>query len=246
MSATRNPPSLLYWLKHRPGLAALRLQTPAGERVLKFDVSSRRPYAEAERNIRTMQASSVEALNAKGDVIGALALAEEEDEEVLTPDAVDAPVNVNAGPDSAQHLNLVAKLIADAYKHSTTTAFDRLGGIVELLTARFSQQDKMIQQLQLAQLRSVSMRARRAAADSEPTAEDGEGMNGMLAGLLQGILASKMGNGPMAQAVAAAAAPQAVARTNGTRAAPHVVDVPAPEPEDDETGDDEDDDEAKE
>jgi hypothetical protein len=47
MSATRNPPSLLYWLKHRPGLAALRLQTPAGERVLKFDVSSRRPYAEA-------------------------------------------------------------------------------------------------------------------------------------------------------------------------------------------------------
>jgi hypothetical protein len=235
-----------YWLRQRRGLACLKVQTPMGERLLKFDPHGHRPWATAAVDCKNLNATAVEALDDHGQILGTFSFTDDGEEDAAQA-AIDREGDIEAEPEAAvanpivpfdlgAHLNLVSKLLSQAH----TTSFDKLVQIVELSTTRQASLEKQNQQLLTMWMRS-QIQTTRSRVKSEPEEEEAGGMNGMLAAVLQGALASKMGGGPMAQAVASAATHPP---TNGTRVTPHVVDAPVPDDEPDDDG--EDDDEAKE
>ena len=127
----------------------------------------------------------IEALDEKGALIRATRPELGDDDEDGSPSL--PIVAVPQGTDAeTQRFVLMAQLIANAYKHSTDTAFQRLSDMIEAASERAAEADRTRETFYRAQIRQLESQIR--AMGKEPDAGgDGGGMiNAMLAQFMSG------------------------------------------------------------
>jgi len=129
------------WLFRKPAPALLRCKCVDGEtRTIKVDHASKRKWVDAESSIEAMGATSVEALDAKGNHIRMTAI---EQDPLDAPPALPA---VAATTPEQKTLEVFARLLAEAYKngaasteHPVRMAFDTLGQLLGLMMKRLDE-----------------------------------------------------------------------------------------------------------
>ncbi len=139
--------NLKSWIRRKPVPVQLRVQTSAGERVLALETSGARRFAKAEQAVFALEATRVEALDEKGNVLRVSQLEVESDED-------DAPVK-EAMPESdhAKMLMLFAKLLKEAadeaaqrHANAYEMAFSKQNELLALIAARLVGMEKGWQQ----------------------------------------------------------------------------------------------------
>jgi hypothetical protein len=175
------PVNLRSWLRRAPAAAQVRVQTPAGERIVRIDPKAAKCWALAAATIEALDPLGVEALDAKGNTLRAFEV-EVDDPELEEPEADEQPATHDGGD-----LRLVAKLLneahdagakrhADAYKES----FSMLAGMVKATVDANNNAVKMVNML-------AGKLARAAESTGKPDDDDGE--------LFKQLLLSRMGGG---------------------------------------------------
>lgn len=133
------------WLLCQPRPVACRIIAGDG-REHKFEISAGITWAAAGESIAALQPELVEALDAKGQMLRALRpreIVESDDddddakeERIVTTDA------------ETERFVIVARLLADAYRHSTDVAFSKLVDLLEGVTKRSESQDRSLQTME--------------------------------------------------------------------------------------------------
>ncbi len=181
------------WLLCQPRPSSLRI-TGGDEQAHKFEITQGMRWTEAAQSVMALQPELVEALDDKGQLLRAIRPndVEEEEEEGVSAEVLSIP----ADPES-QRLVIFAKLIADAYRHSTDVAFDKLGALFDAVVRKSESQEKTIsaldRMLQKLVLEKVANAAGEGGEEGGPlTLESlfGSFMQGKMAGA-----ADKVANG---------------------------------------------------
>lgn len=138
--------TLRTWLLQQPRPSACRLTCPDKVHTFPCTITSSNTWARVAETIVSLEPSVIEALDGAGGLLRALRPDSESSDESddFTPQgdsssAPSAPSEIRvSGSDAAEtrRFELVAKLLADAYKHSTNVAFNEIVGVVKLVNAR--------------------------------------------------------------------------------------------------------------
>lgn len=159
------------WLIEKPRPYSLRLTDSNGETSL-VNVGSQ-TFIRLAGTVCAMNPTLIEALDERGSVIRATR-GEEGDE--LSADATLPRTAPNAAPAAlvdVTTMQLVAKLLADAHKHATETAFERLANLFEMVTKRTESLERALQtseRMRLQQAESV-LAAREEALEVKEESE---------------------------------------------------------------------------
>jgi len=179
------------WLRAKRGVVALRAQTDQGEKTVTIGTSRRR-FSEAETTLTQLGTSSVEALDKSGNVIAVFS----DFEAGASDDAVNEAKRKKELRDLAsataegRALYLMAQLLADAYKHSTNVAFERMVDIVGLQNARAQSQEKSLSHLEKVLARVAAQAAKaQAGTDDEDEQPEGNVLEVLASSFMQGQLA---------------------------------------------------------
>lgn len=124
------------WLLQQPRPASLRLSV--GTTTRNVSIQPNQSWADVAKTVVALDPDQIEALDDKGNIIRATNAHFGDDDELeleqhsarpTTPaPALDLVVPQDA---ESQRFALFARLLSDAYRHSTDVAFDRLAGIAE-------------------------------------------------------------------------------------------------------------------
>jgi hypothetical protein len=171
----------------------LQLPKPSAVRVTVGDgepqiIKPGRSYVRTAETIEALGADLVECLDAQGNVIRALRLAEQD---AQRSDAAEIPKGIEVDP-NALMLTHFANLIHRAYEHSTEVAFQRLLDVTERLSAhsmsieaRLAQTEGQLRRAQTDQLDEALERAQEALATGQQPAGN-DFLQQMAMGWLQG------------------------------------------------------------
>jgi len=129
-----------YWLLKQPRPAKVRLTM--GNKSAELPIAQGASFAQVARSVIAMAPDLVEALDSTGNLIRAIRPAELEEEEEDFDSvprgarAVAPPVPATASDPETARFELFARLLSDAYKHSTSVAFDKLAEIANIMGNR--------------------------------------------------------------------------------------------------------------
>jgi hypothetical protein len=182
--------TLHHWLRLTPRPHALRVRTDDGEeRTVNISPNPRTRWKTAEEAVRSLQASHVECLNEKGDVLRAMRLREDE-EDVATGDPSKAVEKARSqqNRENAQMLDAFGRHLNAAFQHgaaAANTGQEHLVTLVETLTSHLS-----------AAIVSIHNLSGHVASliQSGGTEEDGENPNAGLLKALAPVLMAQMGH----------------------------------------------------
>ena len=166
-----NPQTIRIWLIEKPRPVSLRLTCGDEQRLVNVGTNT---FVKLASTVCALNPTLIEALDERGAVLRAT----QGDADEL---ASEAPAKAPTGPQAmidAGTLQLVAKLIAEAYKHSTETAFDRLADLFDSATRRSESLEKAL---------ASSERMRLREAEGMIAAGTGEG-DGGIEGLIRSVL----------------------------------------------------------
>ncbi len=180
------------WLLQQPRAASLRVT--CGKE--KSDVSvAGQSWAKLAATVEAMQADQIQALDAGGNVLRAVRPADvdEPDDDAKPAAAVVSPPAQAYDPETVR-FELVAKLVAEAYRHSTEIAFTKMVDIVNAMGRRSESLERS-----LASAERVLRRQAEDLFDEAQTkaAEAGEGGD-LAKQMVNGFLANAMGGGEAA------------------------------------------------
>jgi len=165
------PATIRAWLIQQPKPTALRVTLDGEARIINVGTQT---WARIASTVCALEPQLIEALDERGGVLRATR-GETDDT------APEAPTHTPAGPpamvDTAT-MQLVARLLADAYKHSTEVAFERLANLFDVVSRR-------TENLERSLAASERMRLREAANFST----EGGGEQSELGSVLQQLFA---------------------------------------------------------
>lgn len=183
----------------QPRPAIVRVTSANGE-TQKLTVVPGAVWVGIAESIRALQPDLIEALDATGGFLRAVRPAEmahdKEDDEAA------AVSSLAADPENARLITF-AKLLAEAYKHSTETAFNKMVDLFEAVNRRSESLEKSLEATQRILQRTVTAEIAQNAADP---AAGGSVLEQLLAAFL---------SGQQQGAVATAPAPQPRGPVNG-------------------------------
>jgi hypothetical protein len=169
------------WLLCQPRPVSLRIVS-ADQQAHKLDIVQGVSWIQAAESVAALQPDLVEALDKDGNLIRAIRPNDVEAEE----EKVESP----SQPSDPETLRLItfAKLLAEAYKHSTETAFDKLVALFdasnrrsELLERSLTTTERLLRKAYEDQIATALESAGGAAAAAGGSFEET-----MLAALMQG------------------------------------------------------------
>jgi len=188
------PKEIRGWLLCQPRPAALRIVND-DQAPHTLEIKPGQSWAQTADSVHALRPELIEALDDGGKIIRAIRPGDVESDEEVEPEGI--PMLAN-DPESAR-LMMFARLLADAYKHSTDVAFARLADLFEAVTSRAATLERTLDGLNRMMLRQ----AQEAAA--EGGSEEGDSFEAMM---MKAFMQGK-----------AKAAAEKTAKTNG--AAPH-------------------------
>jgi hypothetical protein len=167
--------SLRGWLLCKPRPIKLRI-VREGEPAQTLEIQDGMSYAAVAKSVVAITPDLVEALDKDGQVIRALRPEDDEEEEEEEEEGFEVPTD-----GESQRFVIVAKLIGDAYKHSTQVAFDKLGDLFETATRRTESLERTVDALN-----KIMMRKAVEDAGEVPASGGGDFGQQLLASFLQG------------------------------------------------------------
>ena len=200
------PRELRGWLLCQPRAASLRcVSADQGEHKLAIDPGT--SWIKVAETVAALQPELVEALDAKGQLIRAI-----RPDEVAADEDAEPNVSLSQDPENARIITF-AKLLADAYRHSTEVAFDKLAQLFDAVNRRSESLEKSLDAMLRIQRKAIEERL----ADSlDP---DGAGSQSfeqtMIAAMMQGKIQGEV------EKAAVAAASSAVKPNGAKTKEPH-------------------------
>lgn len=174
------------WLLNRPKPSSLRLMV--GDEARAVGIPANATWANIAATVVKLRPDTIEALDPAGAVLRVTDFAElagdELGDEVQIPGAPTLPTpapgaapplepfTVPPDPES-QRFALVARLLADAYRHSTDVAFERIAGIIDRSEARAASLERSVDAMYRAQ-RLALERQQRDLEEREDEIEEAE------------------------------------------------------------------------
>jgi hypothetical protein len=192
-----NADQIKHWLMQTPRPAFVRVTDDQGG--VNEVVCGQSTWVKCAETIASMRPDLLQALTAEKQVVRALRPADyaedwaPEDEPAPARRAPPAPTIplANLDPESARFA-LFAQLLAEAYRHSSDVAFGRLSDMVEAMNRRAENVERTREAMYRAHVKQLEEALRQAGAEP-PEAPNGELLQNMLGGLLQGALMAKAG-----------------------------------------------------
>jgi hypothetical protein len=169
------------WLISKPRPSLVRFSSSSGE-TGQVEITDHTKWIEIAGTICAIDPDLVEAIDAKGAVIRAVRA---DDLPTSSASSTSSSSSSSEGETieihdaESQRLVIFARLIAEAYKHSTEIAFDKLGALFDSTTKRAESLEKTVQAL---------LRRRPVLDDQaeEPETFEQTMMQALLQGKLQG------------------------------------------------------------
>jgi hypothetical protein len=127
-----------YWLLSQPRPARVRMTS--GSKVSELAVAQGMSFATVARSILAVSPDLIEALDSTGNLIRAVRPAELDDDDddgpTVAKRGVPLPVPATSSDPETARFELFARLLSEAYKHSTSVAFDKLAEISTIMGNR--------------------------------------------------------------------------------------------------------------
>jgi hypothetical protein len=175
------------WLLKRPKPASLRIVVADEPRAVAIPPNA--TFATIAASVVRLRPDQIEALDPSGAVLRVTDFGEltgEEDGDERLPGAPTLPTPAPAAPlepltvppdPESQRFALVARLLADAYRHSTDVAFERIAGIIDRSEARAASLERAVDAMYRAQ-RAALERTARDLEEREEEIEEAEDKKG--------------------------------------------------------------------
>jgi len=135
-----NVPAIRAWLMLQPRPKTIRV-TSEGASPQKIEIDDGTRWVQVAQSLGALQPELIECLALDGSVIRAMRPAELDEEEPEEDDGADVVVQ---DPESAR-LIIFARLIAEAYRHSTDVAFDKMIAMFEASVRRGESLEKSLE-----------------------------------------------------------------------------------------------------
>lgn len=145
------------WLLCQPRASKIKIVSE-DEQSHFIDIVPGTSWAQVAQSVEALKPDLVECIDAAGNLIRAVRPSDEDDEDE------EEGYTVSADGES-QRLIVFAKLLASAYKHSTSTAFDKLGELFESVTRRSESLEKTVEAMNRVLVRTAIENA--AAGNNE-------------------------------------------------------------------------------
>lgn len=187
-----NTSSLRTWLRRTPQPASIRYRTDDDEeRNLRLSPDARNRWRNAEEALLTAKATSVEALDEKGDVLRATRLEVGDDGEPLDPDEAEARRDeknaTRAHKEMAGLLDRYGMRLNEAFREgakASNQSHDKLVELVDILTSKLSEM--------ITNVASLSQKLGKALQAVEDEPEDASKKNEELVGQLVQLAMARM------------------------------------------------------
>lgn len=168
------------WLLCQPRPAKIRVVADDGQRH-ELDVTPGSSWARIAASVQALRPDLVEACDAAGKLIRAIRPDEHEDEDEEEETEEGVPVNT-ADPESMRLITF-ARLLSEAYRYSTETAFKALVELFQAVTARSAHLEQTADRLH----RTVMQQAVDAAVAQNASGDNGVSFESLMAqAFLQG------------------------------------------------------------
>jgi hypothetical protein len=171
--------SLRGWLLCKPRPVKLRI-VREGEPAQTLEIQDGMSYAAVAKSVVAMTPDLVEALDKDGQVIRALRPEDDEEEDEEQEEEQEQGFAVPTDGET-QRFIIVAKLVGDAYKHSTSVAFDKLGEMFQAIVTREEAQARSLEAMQKLMMKQALESA------AEGNAPEGSFEQMMIQSVLQGM-----------------------------------------------------------
>jgi len=166
------------WLLCQPRPHALRI-VDGDKKEHHFAITPGITWRAAAESVFALQPEQVEALDAKGALLRAIRPREVEDEETEDEETV-----VVTDAETSRFV-VVAKLLGDAYRHSTSTAFDKMTSMFDAVNRRAETLEKSLDTMERMMRRQweqqILAEANEASGGNGPVT-----MEGLIAAFMQG------------------------------------------------------------
>ena len=209
------------WLLAAPKPDAIRTTTADGE-VQDLAITKTGSWMGLAETLAALRPELVEALDAKGTLLRALRPLEHEPatETSRSSAAPRAGAAIVAADPETVRFQIVASIVAEAYRHATDVAFERLVSLFEAVNRRSESLEHSLEathkMLKRAWEEQVEAQAEAASARVEAEADP---LNAMVGAFVQGQAAAKAAETAATRATAAVA-PTTNGKANGAKSAP--------------------------
>jgi hypothetical protein len=194
-----NSDQIRNWLLKHPRPHTVKvIDEHGGEHVVQCGQAS---WARCADSIIALRPDLLQAMTPDGQIIRACRPNDVAEDWVAEDDPEGAPAPRRAPPPPLQipltgldpesaRFSLFAQLLAEAYKHSTDVAFARLADIVEGQNRRAENVERTREAMYRTHVKQLEAALKEAGQDV-PEAPNGELLQQMLGGLLQGVMMGK-------------------------------------------------------
>lgn len=157
-----------------PRPATIKVQGLDGE-SRSISVDPKLPWIQVAQYISSLDPEAIECVDAEGRILRGIPYADLEDAEeqeettlatVSPTPQLAARMAAPSDPQSAQ-LVLFAQLLADAYRHTTDVAFDKMISLFEQVNKRYETTEKTVDRLHRTVERLTEQRIERAASEPD-------------------------------------------------------------------------------
>ena len=203
---TARSDAIRQWLLKKPRPNTVRVTSVAGE-VSDVKIAENPRWRDVADTIDSLDPASIHAFDNEGNVLRAEKLADVPEQDDLEPQAVPVPGVLHSDPETAR-MNHFGALLAEAYRHANTVAFDRMIDLVDRMNTRAELQEQRMERLESAYQAEMHARFQEQLAAAQEANQGGE--DGILSSFLGGAKAGRETNG--------AAAPRGFQKTKGGEA----------------------------
>lgn len=165
------------WLLCQPRPVKLRIVRDDDEEPHILEVQPTMSFASIAKSVVALEPDHVEALDKAGQLIRVFT---DEDDEEEEPEEGEQGFVVPTDGES-QRFVIVAKLLGDAYKHSTSVAFDKLGELFQAVVNREQAQARTLEAMQKILMKQA------VEAAAEGSAPEGSFEQMMMQAVMQGM-----------------------------------------------------------
>jgi len=166
------------WLRRRPRPSRLRMTLASGD-LRELSCESVRSWAVVAQSVSALDPDVIEALDASGAIIRVLSPDDMvKPERAAAPPPPPAPKVLSQDPET-RRLEVVAGLLADAYRHSTEVAFGRMVDLFAAVNERSEHLEKSLENMHKLMRRALQDQyddAVEAAAQVQQPQKDGFGL----------------------------------------------------------------------
>jgi len=203
------------WLLQAPKPDALRV-TCADEQIHDLQVAKNVSWRQLAETVAALRPELIEALGEKGVILRAVRPAEQPDEAASSKARAAAPLPTGPQDPETARFYVVANIVAEAYRHATDVAFERLVSLFEAVNRRSESLEHSLESTHKMLKRALEDQneAEREAALARAEAEN-DPLNAVVGAFAQSVAAGQAAKTAVGKVAAA------VKKPNGATGAPN-------------------------